>query len=119
MTDQQPITPDEIDATTATLRNGVANLAISSAVGEIELWQQKLEASGDPGLAKIGGDLGKLRDELTADNLDPEAVGGLLDSLGRQTADVGGGSLPPFIVEKLQLLGRLLTEESAKVSGEK
>ncbi len=113
---EQPITPDEIDSTTATLRGGVANLAISSAVGEIELWQQKLEAAGDPGLTKIGGDLGRLRDELTADNLDAEAVGGLLSSLGQQTASVGGGDLPPFIVEKLQILGRLLTEESSKIS---
>ena len=113
---EQPITPDEIDSTTATLRGGVANLAISSAVGEIELWQQKLEASGDPGLVKIGGDLGRLRDELTAESLDPEAIGSLLGSLGQQTADTGAGDLPPFIVEKLQVLGRLLTEEGSKVS---
>jgi hypothetical protein len=114
---QQPITPDELDATTSALSGGVASMARASAVAEIETWQQKLEASGDPGLQKIGRDLGDLREHLMSEDLDTGAVGTLLESLGEQTKGVGVGSLPAFVVEKTRALGDLLSEQGRKVSG--
>ena len=72
------ITGEDIDSTTAVLNQGVRRLAIERAVSEVEGWREKLEASEDPGLQPIAGNLGELKELLTAERLDAGAVGRLL-----------------------------------------
>jgi hypothetical protein len=69
------ITGEDIDSTTATLNQGVRRLAIERAVSEVKGWREKLEASGDPGLQPIAGNLGELKQPLTAERLDAGAIG--------------------------------------------
>ncbi len=67
---QNRINSEDIDSTTAALNQGVRRMAIERAVSEIDGWQKKLEASGDPGLQPIAGNLAELKELLTAEELD-------------------------------------------------
>ena len=66
---------EDVDSTTALLNQGVRSIAIERAVSEMEGWRKKLEASGDPGLQPIAGNLVELERLLTADQTDAAAVG--------------------------------------------
>ncbi len=112
------ITDEDFDSTTATLREGVRQVAIERAISEVDGWQNKLEASGDPGLQPIANNLGELKRLLAADNLDVEAVSRLLIELGDQTQAVVVSGTASQVADKLQLLSRLLTDEGRSMRGE-
>jgi hypothetical protein len=78
------------------------------AIEEVGGWRRKLEATGDPNLTPVAGNLGELEALLAADHLDVDAVGSLMSELGEQTVRVGGSSVPEAVDEKLQRLGGLL-----------
>ena len=105
------IRDEDFDSTTATLREGVRRVAIERAISEVEGWQNKLEASGDPGLQPIADNLGELKRLLATDNLDVEAISGLLVELGDQTQAVAVSGTASQVADKLQLLSHILTEE--------
>lgn len=112
------ITSEDVDSTTSLLNGGVRRLAIERAVSEIEGWRRKLEASGDPGLQPIAGNLAGLKELLTAKEFEPGAIGRLLTELGDRTeAVVVSGTASP-IADKLQLLSQLLTDEGRSVTEE-
>lgn len=67
----------------------------------MEGWQRKLEASGNPGLQPIAGNLAELERLLTTDESDAAAIGRLLTELGDRTeAVVVSGTATP-IADKL------------------
>lgn len=112
------IRDEDFDSTTATLREGVRRVAIERAISEVEGWQNKLEASGDPGLQPIADNLGELKRLLATDNLDVEAISGLLVELGDQTQAVAVSGTASQVADKLQLLSQLLTDEGRSMRGE-
>ena len=106
---------EDFDSTTAALNRGVRSLAIGRAISEVDGWQKKLEASGDPGLQPIAGGLGELKELLAAETLDAGAIGRLLVDLGDRTqAVVVSGTASP-VADRLQLLSQLLTDEGRSV----
>ncbi len=111
------ITPEDFDPTISALEGGIAQLAIGRAVAEIETWERKLEATGDPELQAIAGNLGALRGLLTADDLDVAAAGPLLTTLGEQVRGVASGEVGTQVAGKLRRLGELLTGEGRSLSG--
>ena len=112
------IRDEDFDSTTAMLREGVRRTAIERAISEVDGWQKKLEASGDPGLQPIAGNLRELKELLAAEELDVEEVGRLLVELGDQTQAVTVSGIASPVADKLQLLSRLLTDEGRTMRGE-
>jgi hypothetical protein len=112
------IRDEDFDSTTATLREGVRQVAIERAISEVDGWQKKLEASGDPGLQPIAANLRELKELLVAEELDVEEIGRLLVELGDQTQAVAVSGTASPIADKLQLLSRLLTDEGRTMRGE-
>ena len=112
------ITSEDVDSTTAALNGGVRRFAIDRAVSEINGWRRKLEASGDPGLQPVAGNLAGLKELLTAEKLDAGAIGRLLTELGDRTQAVAVSGTASPIADKLQLLSQLLTDEGRSVTEE-
>jgi hypothetical protein len=105
------ITSEDFDATTAALNRGVRSLGIERAISEIDGWRRKLEASGDPGLQPVADDLGRLRELLTAEEPDVEAIGRMLVDLGDRAQAVAVSGTASPVADKLQLLSQMLTDE--------
>jgi hypothetical protein len=89
----------------------VRGLAIERAVSEVDGWQKRLEASGDPGLQPIADNLGELKELLTAETIDAGATGRLLVDLGDQTQAVAVSGTASPVADRLQLLSTILTDE--------
>ncbi|HZC18864.1 MAG TPA: hypothetical protein VE225_04070 [Rubrobacteraceae bacterium] len=111
-----PITSEDFDATISALE-GDARLAIGRALAEIETWERKLEATGDPELESVAGNLGALRALLSADDIDVTAAGSLLTTLGEQVQGVAPSEVGAQVADKLQRLSELLTSEGRSLSG--
>ena len=112
------IRDEDFDSTTAMLREGVRQVDIERAISEIDGWQKKLEASGDPGLQPIAGNLRELKELLAAEDPDVEVIGRLLVDLGDQSQAVAVSGTASPVADKLQLLSRLLTDEGRTIRGE-
>ena len=112
------ISDEDFDSITATLREGVRQVAIDRAISEVDGWQKKLEAAGDPGLQPIATNLGELKKLLSAEDLDVDAISRLLVELGDQTQAVAVSGTASPVADKLQLLSRLLTDEGRSMRGE-
>jgi hypothetical protein len=111
------ITSQDFDPTLSALEGGIAQLTIAQALAEIETWERKLEATGDPELQAIAGNLGALRGLLTADDIDASVTGPLLTTLGEQVQGVASGGSGAQVADKLRRLGELLTSEGRSLSG--
>ena len=99
-----------LDGTLGSLRAGIVRLGIAAAVPEISAWQEKLAASGDPGLEAVAETLSKLKTQLDPSGFDPVTIGALLMSLGDQVEQVAGDAAEP-VRGKVSQLGKLLGEE--------
>ncbi len=110
------IVPEDFDSTISALESGVTRLAIGRALAEIETWERKLEATGDPELESIAGNLGALRALLSADDIDVAAAGPLLMTLGEQVQGVASGGVGAQVAGKLQRLSELLMGEGRSLS---
>jgi hypothetical protein len=108
LAEEERITVGELSSLLELFRGRVYRASIEKAIEEVEGWQRKLKATGDPDLASIAENLGQLRTLLATDHLDADAVGWLLSELGEQTVRVGGGCVPEAVDERLQRLGGLL-----------
>lgn len=100
-----------LDGTLGSLRAGVVRLGIAAAVPEISAWEEKLAASGDPGLEAVAGTLSKLKTQLDPSGFDPVTIGALLMSLGDQVEQVAGADAAEPVRGKVSQLGKLLGEE--------
>ena len=105
------ISPEDLDSTTAALREGAPSVPLDQAISEVDGWQNKLSDSGDPGLQPIADNLGELKGLLLAETIDVEAVGRILVELGERTQGVAvSGSASP-VADRLQLLSTMLTAD--------
>lgn len=109
------IEPEDFDSTISTLREGVRSVEIERAISEVEGWQKKLEASGDPGLQPVAADLGKLKELLRAETLDVEAIGRMLVDFGNRAQAVAVSGTASPVADRLQLLSKLLTDEGRSI----
>ncbi|MBA2442517.1 MAG: hypothetical protein H0V53_08950 [Rubrobacter sp.] len=115
---ENEIRPEQVDSTVSTLREGVLQIALDRAVGEVDGWQKKLAATDNPELVPISDNLAALSTELSRDPLDGMVIGGLLSTLGRQVQEVSGTGTGKPIADKLESLSRLLASEGGWVSGQ-
>jgi hypothetical protein len=109
---EKHIRSEDLDSIISTLEEGVRSLPLERAISEVDGWQKKLEASDDPGLQPIVGNLRELKELLAAkETFDDPAVGRLLVELGdrAQAVAVSGTATP--VADKLQLLSHILTDE--------
>jgi hypothetical protein len=80
-----------LDRTTRSLRDGIRQLGIEAALPVIEGWEERLSTLNSPELAAVAQNLATLRSHLSADNFDPDTVGRLLITLGKQVQVVSNG----------------------------
>ena len=109
---EKNIRDEDLDSTIATLEEGVRSLPIERAISEVNGWQKKLEASGDPGLQPIVGNLRELKELLAAEGtLENPDVARLLVEIGDRAQAVAVSGTASPVADKLQLLSHILTEE--------
>lgn len=111
------VTPGGIDELISTLDGGVRNLAMNVALNQIEGWRLRLEASGVPELQPIADGLGGLQDNLTSDEVDAEAVGGILSDLGEQVRGLASTDVGRPVSGRLEALAGILSDEGRRLSG--
>jgi hypothetical protein len=109
---EKNIRDEDLDSTIATLEEGLRSLPVERAISEVDGWQKKLEASGDPGLKPIVVNLRELKELLAAKGTfeDPD-VARLLVELGERAQAVAVSGTASPVADKLQLLSHILTEE--------
>lgn len=104
--------------TVESLRDGVRQLAVEAALPVIEDWEGRLSGQESPELSAVAENLGALRAELSAEDVDAEAVGRLLVTLGGQVQVVANGPAGTQAgQEKLMELATLLAREGEGLSG--
>ena len=106
-----------LDRTVKSLRDGVQRLGIEAALPVIEDWEEKLSALDSPELAAVAENLATLRTRLSADDFDPDAVGQLLITLGKQVQVVANGPAGTQAgMERLSRLSILLARQGESFS---
>ena len=107
---------DEIHETTEAVRGDLTKLKGSKADKAIKKWETMLGKLG-PDVKGIHGDLGKLREHVTADEPDGAAIGKLLGKISKDTlkvADDQGGVVGKALTplgHALEKAGKSLTEK--------
>ena len=109
---EKHIRSEDLDSIISTLEEGMRSLPLERAISEVDGWQKKLEASDDPGLQPIVGNLRELKELLAAkETFDDPAVGRLLVELGDRAQAVAVSGTASPVADKLQLLSHILTDE--------
>ncbi|CAA9430368.1 MAG: hypothetical protein AVDCRST_MAG78-1644 [uncultured Rubrobacteraceae bacterium] len=107
-----------LESTVTSLQGGVQRLGIEAALPVIEGWEGRLAASEDPELTPIAENLGELRIQLSASDLDQAAVGRLLATLGDQVQRLANSNIQIEVADRLSQLSALLSVEGDSLSGE-
>ena len=108
-----------LDRTIRSLRDGIWQLGIESALPVIEGWEERLSALDSPELTAVAKNLAALRSHLAADNFDSNAVGQLLITLGMQVQVVANGPAGTQAgMERLTRLSIRLAREGESLSGQ-
>ena len=105
-----------LQGTLGSLQGGVVRLGIEAALPEISTWEEKLAASGDPGLEAVAKTLSKLRVQLAPGGFDPVTIGALLMSLGDQVEQFAGTGAAEQVRGRLFQLGKLLGDEGNAIT---
>ena len=105
-----------LEATVASLKEGVLRLGVAAALPEISAWQERLSAADDAGLNAVAGTLGELKGQLDPAGFDPVTIGALMMSLGDQVEQVAGSEVGSQVREKLSQLGALLGREGSEMA---
>ena len=95
----------EVDDTISALQGGITSLSPAAAVGNIDMWHEKLSGLG---LSDIASDLGELKTALTSGNLDGKQIGAIMSRVGQKTMD-SASQAPAADMPKLQQLGSMLS----------
>ena len=107
-----------LDRTTRSLRDGIQQLGIEAALPVIEDWEERLSALDSPELAAVAENLAALRSYLSADDFDPDTVGGLLITLGKQVQVVANGPAGTQVgMERLTRLSIMLARQGESLVG--
>lgn len=106
-------TAPTVEETIAALEGGLTSIPLEAAIANIEGWEEQLSGSDDAAVQSIADQLGQLREALSADEIDGAEVGGLLTSLGTETAAAGEGAGDDQLVQ----LGDLLAQAGASLTG--
>jgi hypothetical protein len=108
-----------LDRTTRSLRDGIRQLGIEAALPMIEVWEERLSSLDSPELAAVAENLAALRSHLSADDFDPNAVGRLLITLGKQVQIVSNGPAGTQAgMERLTRLSILLARQGESLSSQ-
>ncbi len=110
-------TPEGIDETISTLDGGVRNLTMNVALNQIEGWRLRLEATGVPELQPIADGLDRLQNHLTSDEVDAEAVGGILADLGEWVRGLASTGIGQPVSGRLEALASILSDEGRRLAG--
>ncbi len=100
------------------MQGGVQRLGIEAALPVIEGWEGRLAASGNLELTPIAENLGELRIQLSASDLDQAAVGRLLATLGDQVQRLANSDIQIEVADRLSQSSALLSVEGDSLSGE-
>ena len=109
--------PEGLDETISALDGGVKNLTMDAALNQIEGWRLRLEASGVPELQPIADGLARLHANLTSNDLDVGAVGGILADLGEQVRGVASTDVGRPVSGRLETLAGILSGEGRRLAG--
>lgn len=107
-----------LESTVTSLQGGVQRLGIAAALPVIEGWEGRLAASEDSELTPVAENLGELRIQLSASDLDQAAVGRLLADLGDQVQRLANSDIQIEVADRLSQLSALLSVEGDSLSGE-
>lgn len=107
----------ELDRVLSFLRGGVRRPDLEQPLRVIEVWEQRLAASGNPELVPVAENLAELRAVLLAGDFDPAAVGRLLITLGEQVRSVAESDVGAPVADKLSRLSALLVEQGSTLAG--
>ncbi len=106
-----------LDRTISSLREGIRQLGIEAALPVIEGWEEKLSSLDSPELAAVAENLAALRSHLSADDFDPDTMGRLLITLGKQVQVVANGPAGTQAgMERLTRLSIMLAREGESLS---
>jgi len=108
----------ELDRVVSFLRGGVRRPDLEQPLRVIETWEQRLAASGSPGLVAVSENLAELRTILLAGDFDPAAVGSLLTTLGGQVEAVAKSDVGAPVADELSHLSVLLEEQGGALANE-
>lgn len=107
-----------LDRTIGSLRDGIRQLGIEAALPVIEGWEERLSPLDSPELAAVAENLATLRSYLAADEFDPETVGRLLITLGKQVQVVANGPAGTQAgMDKLTRLSIMLARQGESLIG--
>jgi hypothetical protein len=107
-----------LDRTTSSLRDDIRQLGIEATLPVIESWEKRLSSLDSPELAAVAENLAALRRHLSADEFDPNTVGQLLITLGKQVQVVANGPAgTQAVMERLTQLSIWLAREGESLSG--
>lgn len=109
-----------VQTTISLLRQGVTAIPVNQAVRNINSWEQRLqqvqvEGQAQQTVSNITDNLGHLKSELQADQIDGQAVGNLLTQLGEQTSQAAQAASGQT-VQQLQQLGQVLTQSGNRLT---
>ena len=111
MSDESPTVSGTIEA----LEGGLDSLPVDQAVRNIEGWQARLEAAGDPALLAIAEQLEELKAALQTESADQTSAGLLLIEIGERT-NAAAETAQGDEAAQLTSLGTLLSDAGSSLS---
>jgi hypothetical protein len=111
------VPPEDLGATIRALEGGPEELPAEEALDEIDGWRLYLEGTGDPKLAPVAEDLGRLGDLLRSGNAHPAEVGRTLGSLGERVRELADSDVGAPVADELRVLGGLLNTAGRELPG--
>jgi hypothetical protein len=111
------VPPEDLDTTIRALEGGPEELPVEEALDEIDGWRLYLEGTGDPELAPVAADLGRLGDLLRSGNAHPAEVGRTLSSLGERVRALADSEVGAPVADELRILGGLLNTAGRELPG--
>jgi hypothetical protein len=111
------VPPEDLGATIRALEGGPEELLAEEALDEIDGWRLYLGGTGDPDLASVAADLGRLGDLLRSGNAHPAEVGRTLSSLGERVRALADSEVGAPVADELRILGGLLNTAGRELPG--
>jgi hypothetical protein len=111
------VPPEDLGTTIRALEGGPQELPLEEALDEIDGWRLYLEGTGEPELAPVAADLGRLGDLLRSGKAHPAEVGRTLGSLGERVRALAESEVGAPVADELRVLGGLLNTAGRELPG--